>query len=192
MPEENPTTIRTCSKCKEGKALAEFTYNRGQGRYETCKLCTLARQNQWQQLTFRRRCPRRNELPLGFMDQVHAQREEIIKRIARNSRENVSTGCVEWLGISATATRYPRISVKLGDGHPGFGAHRVIAALFHGLDLLNAEHFACHKCDNKICVNPDHIFVGSAADNTRDASQKGRLRGNSARGEERKAQRLCH
>lgn len=36
--------------------------------------------------------------------------------------------------------------------------------------------FACHRCDMPSCVNPDHLFIGSAQENTDDMIRKGRMR----------------
>jgi hypothetical protein len=36
--------------------------------------------------------------------------------------------------------------------------------------------FACHKCDNRLCCNPDHMFIGTPLDNAKDMIDKGRDR----------------
>ena len=52
-------------------------------------------------------------------------------------------------------------------------AHRVVYAIHHKRDLQSTD-IICHKCDFPGCVNPDHLFLGTVADNNWDKSRKGR------------------
>lgn len=57
-------------------------------------------------------------------------------------------------------------------------AHRILWILTHNGELAQNLQ-VCHSCDNKRCVNPSHLFLGTNEDNHRDKMQKGRQ----ARGE---------
>lgn len=51
-------------------------------------------------------------------------------------------------------------------------AHRVSYLIYRG--EITAGWFVCHTCDIPRCVNPDHLFLGTAKDNLQDMKQKGR------------------
>ena len=50
--------------------------------------------------------------------------------------------------------------------------HRVSFELAYG--FLPADMFVCHHCDNKRCIRPDHLFLGTPRDNVMDSVAKGR------------------
>jgi predicted XRE-type DNA-binding protein len=81
-------------------------------------------------------------------------------------------GCWIWIGGSRKNTKgisYPRHHVE---GDIGYGAHRFSYEIHFG--KIPEGMYVCHKCDTPMCVNPDHLFVGTHKDNMKDMVQKNR------------------
>jgi hypothetical protein len=78
------------------------------------------------------------------------------------------TGCWNW--TAATSVGY---GVMRYLGRNEF-VHRIAAHLWLGYDFADKKREICHRCDNRRCFNPKHLFIGTRLDNVRDAMSKGR------------------
>jgi HNH endonuclease len=80
--------------------------------------------------------------------------------------------CWPWLGArtSIRPTR-PGYGELLAWGKHAY-AHRIAYHLAVG--PIPEGMLVCHTCDNGLCCNPAHLFLGTARDNTRDMMAKGR------------------
>lgn len=76
-----------------------------------------------------------------------------------------SDSCWDWRG---TRSHYGIISHK----YKNYYAHRVSWELANNSKIPKGMVIR-HSCDNKFCVNPDHLSIGTQADNARDAVERG-------------------
>lgn len=93
-------------------------------------------------------------------------KETLLARLYCKLKVNDVSGCWEWVGdrlafgygklsIAGVQHRASRLSYELHIGDPG-------------------ELWVLHTCDNPPCCNPNHLFLGTHADNMRDCSEKRR------------------
>lgn len=82
------------------------------------------------------------------------------------------TGCWIWMASTKGKTGYGKFTTD-GD-HKNISAHRYSYIRYKG--AIPSGMCVCHSCDIRLCVNPDHLFLGTHQDNVDDMVQKGRTK----------------
>src|SRR6516165_431903 len=84
------------------------------------------------------------------------------------------TECWNWEGSIHQGIQRPvlRINSRL------YIATRVAWRVYYNEDP--GKFFVCHECDNPLCVNKSHLWLGTTSDNMKDMGLKGRRRGGPA------------
>ena len=82
------------------------------------------------------------------------------------------SGCWEYQGAKLQSG-YGKLGRRINGKPITYVAHRYVYELMVG--KIPDGMFLCHHCDNKICCNPEHMFVGTQKDNMHDAYKKGRM-----------------
>lgn len=117
----------------------------------------------------------------GLVKEIQASDllQEELDRFFSKVNKRASNGCWGWTA-GLTHYGYGQFSLYRLLGYTPITAHRLSYIIHKG--RIPEGLVICHKCDNRKCINPDHLFLGTQADNIEDMHKKGRASGGSSPG----------
>ena len=110
----------------------------------------------------------KTELNLALVGLLYSRKGHIEDRFERSYIPEPNSGCWIWLGAVAGRDDRPRFRENGIQVYASYTSWRQYKGeVPAGLQIL-------HRCDNPLCVNPDHLFLGTQQDNVQDMVAKGR------------------
>src|ERR1700740_371325 len=97
---------------------------------------------------------------------LEEHRETLLLKI----QDNITIIGECWIWQRSCASGYGRLKFR----HVVLQCHRLVYELHWG--QIPFGLFVLHKCDEKLCLNPQHLFLGTQLDNIQDCIKKGRFR----------------
>ncbi len=108
-----------------------------------------------------------NNINRSYLDLTVFNKDELLTYFYNNIITEPNSGC--WIWIKSISNKgYGRAHLRPFE----MSSHRFSWILFRG--KIPETFHICHKCDTPSCVNPEHLFIGTAADNMADKIKKGR------------------
>jgi hypothetical protein len=172
---EGMLIVRTCTKCKN-KVDNDFFY----GNQKECKECSKKRAKKWaeenpgKRFEARRRYEDKDHPPVPcevcskmFKRNSRSKVCSLKCRLLNNIKKNEETECWEWQG-NLGKNGYGKVRWNMNN----LTTHRAAYEVFNREIPKNL--CVCHTCDNRKCINPEHLWIGSSRENTKDKVKKGR------------------
>jgi hypothetical protein len=95
----------------------------------------------------------------------------VAERFEQHIGPVTESGCILWTGPT-DPDGYGSFKVTIDNKRKHVRAHRVAYERVNG--PIPCGQCVCHKCDTPLCINPEHMFLGTDTDNMADKTSKGR------------------